>query len=45
MHMTVVQISGIIGKTVVQIATAPGIGYLHDRLMRFSNKLMYALNY
>ena len=41
----VVPISCIIGKTIVQIASDTGIGYRHARSMRFSNKLMYALNY
>ena len=39
--LTVVPISGII----VQIANATGIGYRHDRSVRFSNKLTYALNH
>ena len=38
------QFSGVIDKTVVQIASATGIGYQHDGSMRFSNKLTYALN-
>ena len=41
----VMPISGVIGKTVVQIASAICIGYRHNRSMRFSNKLTYALNY
>ena len=44
-RMTVVSISGIIGKTVMRIASATGIGYQSDSSMRFSNKLTYALNY
>ena len=43
--MTVVPISGVIGKAVVRIASATGIGYRHDRSMRFSNRLTYALNW
>ena len=42
---TVVPISGVIGPTVVRIANATGIGYRHDGSIRFSNKLMYALNF
>ena len=42
---TVVPISGVIGPTVVRIANATGIGYRHDGNIRFSNKLMYALNF
>ena len=42
---TVVSISDVIGPTVVRIANATGIGYRHDSSMRFSSKLMYALNY
>ena len=34
--MKVVPISSIIGKTVLRIASATGIGYQHDRSMRFS---------
>ena len=44
-HTTVMPISGVICKTAVQTASATGIGYRHDRSMRFSNKLTYALNY
>ena len=42
---TVVPISGVIGPTVVRIANATGIGYRHDRSIRFSYKLTNALNY
>ena len=42
---TVVRISGVIGPTVVRIANATGIGYRHDESIRFSNMLMYALNF
>ena len=42
---TVVPISGVIGPTVVRIANATGIGYRHDGIIRFSNKLTYALNF
>ena len=37
-------LSGIIDKTVVRIVSDTDIGYGHDRSMRFSNKLTYALN-
>ena len=30
-------LSGVIGKTVIRIASATGIGYRHNRSMRFSN--------
>ena len=36
-RMTVVSISGIIGKTVIQIACAIGIGYQYDMGMILSN--------
>ena len=38
-------ISGIIDKTVVQIANATGIGYRHNGSMRFSNKLACAFSF
>ena len=36
--MALVPISGLIGKPVMQIASATGTGYRHTRSMRFSNK-------
>ena len=43
-HTTVMQISSIIDKTAVRIASVTGNGYRHDGCMRFSNKLTYANN-
>ena len=43
--MTVVPITMLIDTTVMRIANATGIGYRHDGIMRFSNKVLYALNY
>ena len=40
-----VPISNIISKTVMQIACATGIGYRHDRSMRFSHICIKLLIY
>ena len=44
-RMTIVPIRGVIGPTVVRVADTTGIGYQHDRSMRFSNKLTRVFNY
>ena len=51
-RMKIVPIRGIIGPTVVRVAdttgigaNTTGIGYQHDRSMRFSNKLTRVFNY
>ena len=42
---TVMPLTPLICTTVMRIVSASGIGYVHNRSMRFYDKLTHALNY